>query len=190
MKWLVFALNRGFECLSGITTTQTLNKCLSRGLSEEHIAWAEKFKRVPWASKFHGLRIRRMRKVLKSVFPFSVFPFVRYKILLSFNYYTLFCFPSFIVFVFVFFCGKDNFLFLNAVERNFQSFNQSSAVQYYSIKLKRQSVKVFQTTKTASTFCVSQEGANSGTNGPEQNKWSFPLVWSRGRGAGGKSRWD
>ena len=98
MKWLVFALNRGFEGLSGITTTQTLNKCLSKGLSVVHIAWAETFKRVPWASKFHGLRIRRMRKVLKSVFSFSVFPFVRYKILLSFKYYTLFCFPSFIVF--------------------------------------------------------------------------------------------
>ena len=153
MKWLVFALNRGFEGLSGITTTQTLNKCLSKGLSVAHIAWAETFKRVPWASKFHGLRIRRMRKDLKSVFPFSVFPFVRYKVLLSFKYYTLFCFPSFIVFFFVFFfCGKDNFLFPNAVERNFQSFSQSSAVQYYSITLKRQSVKVFQTTKTASTF--------------------------------------
>ena len=152
MKWLVFALNRGFEGLSGITTTQTLNKCLSKGLSVVHIAWAETFKRVPWASKFHGLRIRRMRKVLKSVFSFSVFPFVRYKILLSFKYYTLFCFPSFIVCLFVFFfCGKHNFLFPNAVERNCQSFSQSSAVQYYSMSLKRQSVKVFQTTKTAST---------------------------------------
>ena len=153
MKWLVFALNRGFEGLGGITTTQTLNKCLSKGLSVVHIAWAETFKRVPWASKFHGLRIRRMRKVLKSVFSFSVFPFVRYKILLSFKYYTLFCFPSFIVCLFVFFfCGKHNFLFPNAVERNCQSFSQSSAVQYYSMTLKRQSVKVFQTTKTASIF--------------------------------------
>ena len=29
-----------------------------------------RFWRPAWASKFHGLRLRRMRKVLKSVFPF------------------------------------------------------------------------------------------------------------------------
>ena len=34
--------------------------------------------------------------------------------------------------------------------------------------------------KTASTFWVSQESTNSQTNGLEQNKWSSPLVWSRG----------
>ena len=52
----------------------------------------------------------------------------------------LVCFPVFIVCVFfyswpccfVFLCGKDDVLFLNAVERNFQSFNLSSAVQHYS----------------------------------------------------------
>ena len=42
-----------------------------------------RFWRPSWVSNFHGLRLRRMRKVLKSVFPFQVlFPFVRYKILL------------------------------------------------------------------------------------------------------------
>ena len=152
MKWLVFALNRGFEGLSGITTTQTLNKCLSKGLSVVHIAWAETFKRVPWASKFHGLRIRRMRKVLKSVFSFRCsHSFVtRFFLVLSIILY----FVSLVLLFFFcfFFCGKHNFLFPNAVERNFQSFSQSSAVQYYSMTLKRQSVKVFQTTKTASTF--------------------------------------
>ena len=65
-------------------------------------------------SKLHGLRLQRMRKVLKSVFPFYVLHFVRYKILLTF---------SIILYL---------FLFSNTVERNFQSFNLSSAVQYYS----------------------------------------------------------
>ena len=37
------------------------------------------------------------------------------------------------LFLFIFFLGgKDDVLFKNAVERNFQSFNLSSAVQYYS----------------------------------------------------------
>ena len=36
------------------------------------------------------------------------------------------------LFLFFFFCGKDDVLFPNAVGRNFQSFNLSSAVQYYS----------------------------------------------------------
>ena len=35
-------------------------------------------------------------------------------------------------FYFFFFGGKDDVLFKNAVERNFQSLNLSSAVQYYS----------------------------------------------------------
>ena len=41
-------------------------------------------------------------------------------------------FPYFYLFIFFFFCGKDVVLFPNAAERNFQSFNLSSAVQYYT----------------------------------------------------------
>ena len=37
-----------------------------------------------------------------------------------------------ILFPYFFFGEKDDVLFPNAVERNFQSFNMSSAVQYYS----------------------------------------------------------
>ena len=71
-----------------------------------------------------------MRKVFKSVFPFSVFPFVRYKVLPMFS--VILYFVS--LFLFIFFSGgKDDVLFPNAVERiNLQSFNLSSAVQYYS----------------------------------------------------------
>ena len=65
-----------------------------------------------------------MRKVLKSVFRFRVFPFVRYKIVLRFS--------IILYFVSFFFFGKDEVPFPNAVKRNFQSFNLSSAVQYYS----------------------------------------------------------
>ena len=61
----------------------------------------------------------------------QVFPFVRYKILVRFyQYYTLFCLPIFVIIFF--FVGKDDILFPNVVERNFQSFNLSFGVQYYS----------------------------------------------------------
>ena len=83
---------------------------------------------IPWASKFHGLRLWRMRKIVKSVFPFSVFPFVHYNILLTFS--IILYFVS--LFLFLFFGEKGDVLFLNAVERNVQSFTLSSAVQYYS----------------------------------------------------------
>ena len=62
-----------------------------------------------------------MRKVLKSVFPFHVFAFVRYlKVLLRFS--IILYFVS-LFSLFFFFCEKDDVLFPNAVERNFQSFN-------------------------------------------------------------------
>ena len=65
-----------------------------------------------------------------------MFPFVRYKVLLRFSiilYFVSLFLRFFFVFVFVFFFGgKDDVLFPNAVERNFQSFNLSCAVQYYS----------------------------------------------------------
>ena len=72
-----------------------------------------------------------MRKVLKSVFPFYVFPFVRYKVLPMFS--IILYFVSLFLFYFFFSGGKDDVPFPNAVERiNFQFFNLSSAVQYYS----------------------------------------------------------
>ena len=72
-----------------------------------------------------------MRKVLKSVFPFYVFAFVRYKVLPRFS--IILYFVSLFLLLFFFSGGKDDVLFPNAVERiNFQSFNLSSAVQYYS----------------------------------------------------------
>ena len=61
---------------------------------------------------------------------------------------------------------------------------QFSITARVSMTLKRQSVQSLSDHKTARTLCVSQERANSQTNGLEQIKWSFPLVWSRGRGRG------
>ena len=57
-----------------------------------------------------------------------MFPFVRYKILLRFS--IMLYFVS--LFLFLFFGEKDDVVFPNAVERNVQSLNLSSAVQYYS----------------------------------------------------------
>ena len=94
-------------------------------------------------SKFHGLRLWRMRKIVKSVFPFQVFPFVRYKILLRFT--IILYFVS--LFLFLFFGEKDDVLFPNVVERNVQSFTQSSVVQYYS-----QSFHDTKTSISAKTF--------------------------------------
>ena len=141
---------------------------------------------IPWASKFHGLRLWRMRKIVKSVFPFQVFPFVRYKILLRFSIILYF------VSLFLFFCEKDDVLFPNTVERNVQSFTLSSAVQYYS-----QSFHETRTSISAKTFIPQkspyflgkQRTRNSRTNGLKQNEWSFPVVWSREggwRGEGGR----
>ena len=58
---------------------------------------------------------------------------------------------------------------------------QFSITARVSMTLKRQSVQSLSDHKKARTFCVSQERANSRTNGLEQNKWSFPLVRSRGK---------
>ena len=48
--------------------------------------------------------------------------------------------------------------------------------------LKRQSVQSLSDHKTARTFCVSQERGI--VERRVWSKWSFPLVWSRGRGEG------
>ena len=143
---------------------------------------------IPWASKFHGLRLWRMRKIVKSVFPFQVFPFVRYKILLTFS--IIFYFVS--LFLFLFFGEKDDVLFPNAVQRNVQSFTLSSAVQYYSQSFHETrtsiSAKIFIPQKSP-YFSGKPRTRNSRTNGLKQNEWSFPVVWSREggwRGEGGR----
>ena len=59
---------------------------------------------------------------------------------------------------------------------------QFSITARVSMTLKRQSVQFLSDHKTARTFCVNQESANSRTNALEQNKWSFPLEWSKGQG--------
>ena len=51
--------------------------------------------------------------------------------------------------------------------------------------IKRQSVRRLSDHKAARTFCVSQERGI--VEGMVWSKWSFPLVWSRGRGVGGLS---
>ena len=120
-----------------------------------------------------------------------MFPFVRYKVLLRFSiilYFVslllLFCF----LFCFCFFCGKDDVLFPNAVERNFQSFLTChllfSNTARVSMTLKRQSVQSLSGHKAARTFCVSQEGGIVEVMVWSKTKWSFPLVWSRGGTAG------
>ena len=48
---------------------------------------------------------------------------------------------------------------------------QFSIAARVSMTLKRQSVQRLSDHKTARTFCASQEGANSRTNGLGQNKW-------------------
>ena len=129
--------------------------------------------------------------MLKFVFPFQVFPFVRYKILLRFSIILyLICFPIFIFILFIFFGRKrrPDILFPNAVERNVQSFNLSSAVQYYSQSFHDTktsiSAKTFRPQKTPYFLCKPRT-RNSRTNGLKQNERSFPLVWSREGGQGG-----
>ena len=77
-----------------------------------------------------------------------------------------------------FFAEKTMFSFQMLVKGTFSLLTchlQFRITARVSLTLKRQSDY-----KTASTFWVSQESTNSQTNGLEQNKWSSPLVWSRG----------
>ena len=87
---------------------------------------------------------------LKSVFPFYVFPFVRYKILLRFSIILYFASPYFVFF----FGGKDDVLFPNAAERTFSLLTchlQLSITARVSMTLKRQSVQISDQ-KTARTL--------------------------------------
>ena len=124
-----------------------------------------------------------MRKIVKSVFPFQVFPFVRYKILLRFSIILYF------VSLFLFFCEKDDVLFPNTVERNVQSFTLSSAVQYYS--------QIFHDTKTSISaktfipqnspyFLCKPRTRNSRTNGRSLLSGAEREDGEGGAGGGGR----
>ena len=119
-----------------------------------------------------------------------MFPFVRYKILLRFSIilYFVSLFLLLLMFFFLFFfCWKDNVLFPNAVERNFQAFNLLSTVQYYS--------KSFHDTKTSIStksfrplnspyFLRKPRTRNTRTNGLEQMVVPSWLEQRAGGGAG------
>ena len=117
---------------------------------------------------------------LKSVFPFQVFSFVRYKMLLRFSIILYF---ASLYFAFFLLAEKTMFSFQKLLKGTFSLLTchlQFSITAGVSMTLKRQSVQSLSDQKTARTFCVSQERANSRTNGLEEKKWSRPLVWSRG----------
>ena len=65
------------------------------------------------------------------------------------------------------------------------SYLQFSITVRVSMTLKRRTVQSLSKHKTARTFCVSQERGI--VERRVWSKWSFPLVWSRGRGVGGLS---
>ena len=127
---------------------------------------------------------------MRKVFPFYVFPFVRYKIVLRFSIilYFVSLFLLLLIFFFLFFfCWKDNVLFPNAVEMNFQAFNLLSTVQYYS--------KSFHDTKTSIStksfrplnspyFLRKPRTRNTRTNGLEQMVVPSWLEQRAGGGAG------
>ena len=98
-----------------------------------------------------------MRKILKSVFPFKVFPFVRYKILLRFIVlYSIFV----SLFFLLFFAKKTMFSFQTLLKGTFSLLTchmQFSITAGVSMTLKRQSVQRLSDHKTARTFCASQE---------------------------------
>ena len=130
-----------------------------------------------------------MRKVLKSVFPFQVFPFVRYKILLRFSIilYFVSLFLLLLLLMFYFFAKKTMFSFQTLLKGTFSlltCYLQFSITARVSMTLKRQSVQSLSGHKAARTFCVSQEGGIVEVMVWSKTKWSFPLVWSRGGTAG------
>ena len=132
-----------------------------------------------------------MRKVLQSVFPCRcshsfVTRFLLGSISIILYFVCLFLFLFFLLLLFIyflFFCGKDDVLFPNAVERNFQSFNLSSAVQYHnqSFHDTRTSISAKSFRPQSSPYFLQAKNAriNERTNGLEQNKRSFPLIWSK-----------
>ena len=130
-----------------------------------------------------------MRKVLQSVFPCRCSHSFVTRFLLGFisiilYFVCLFLFLFLLLFIyFLFFCGKDDVLFPNAVERNFQSFNLSSAVQYHnqSFHDTRTSISAKSFRPQSSPYFLQAKNARiiERTNGLEQNKRSFPLIWSK-----------
>ena len=126
-----------------------------------------------------------MRKVLKVVFPFYVFPFARYKILPRFN--IILYFVSRFLLLFFLFAKKTMFSFQTLLKGTFSLLTchlQFSITARVSMTLKRQSVQSLSGHKAARTFCVSQEGGIVEVMVWSKTKWSFPLVWSRGGTAG------
>ena len=115
-----------------------------------------------------------------------MFPFVCYRILLGFSI-ILYVVSLFLL---LFYFAEKTFSFETLSKGTFGLLTCHllfSITAKVSTTLKRQSVQSLSDHKTARprTFCVSQERANSPTNGLEQNKWLFPLVW----GGGGREEW-
>ena len=133
-----------------------------------------RFWRPAWASKFHGLRLRRMREVLKSqvCFSFLGVPIRSFVFVLFF----LFCFAE-----------KTMFSSQTLLKGSFSLLTchlQFSITARVSVTLKRQSVQSLSDHKAARTFFVSQERGKVERMVCSKTKWTFPLIWSRGGGGG------
>ena len=155
------------------------NRNLSEFTSQCRIAATTNFlllparsaQRVPQASEFHGLRLRT--KVLKSVFPFYVFPFVRYKILLSLPGLVLVLYSMLFPYLLLFLGEKTMFSFQTLLKGTFSHLtcHLFSITVRVSMTLKRQWVQSLSDHKTGRTFCVSQE------------RWIVEgMVWSKTNG--------
>ena len=114
-------------------------------------------------------------------------PFVRYKILLRFGIILYFVsqFLFLLLLMFYFFAEKTMFSFQTLLKAGvtfslLTSYLQFSITVRVSMTLKRRTVQSLSNHKTARTFCVSQERGI--VERRVWSKWSFPLVWSRGRG--------
>ena len=146
-----------------------------------------KFWRPAWASKFHGLRLRRMRKVLKSVWSFLFrcsHSFVT-RFFLGLVLYSI-LFPYFYCF---FGGGKRRCSLSKRCWKELSSHLQFSITARVSMTLKRQSVRSLLDHKAARTFCLSQERGIFEQMVWSGTKRSFSLVWSRWGAAGGGGVW-
>ena len=147
------------------------NRCDIAATTNFLLLPARSAQRVPRASEFHGLRLRT--KVLKSVFPFYVFPFVRYKILLSLPGLVLVLYSLLFPYLLLFFGEKTMFSFQTLLKGTFSHLtcHLFSITVRVSMTLKRQWVQSLSDHKTGRTFCVSQE------------RWIVEgMVWSKTNG--------
>ena len=125
-----------------------------------------------------------MRKVLKAVFPFYVFPFAPNKILPRFS--IILYFVSRFLLLFFLFAKKTMFSFQTLLKGTFSllTCHLQFSITARVIDTKTSiSAKSFRP-QSSPYFLSKPRTRNSRTNGLKQNKWSFPLVWSR---EGGKS---